>query len=148
MSFHPHTCQDSHCWLPSPVPSSWETSRIYASFPLGDLAHQTWPVCEFFDIMASCAWWMGSWSSEEAIVWYCCQHAFAFMEAPHSKKCLVGGTQLQSNVIASSLSHYPRCQMHNSHHMKSNSGSCLWERKKHERSTSHAKKSLLIPKKE
>lgn len=54
------------------------------------------------------------------------------MEAPHSKKCLVGGTQLQSNVIASSLSHYPRCQTHNSHHMKSNSGSCLRERKKHE----------------
>lgn len=119
MSFHPHTCHNSHCWLPSLVPSSWKTSCIYASFGLPDLAHQTWPICEFFDIMASCAWRMGSGSREEAILQYHCQHAFPLMEAPHSKKFLVGGTQLQSNVIASSLLHYPRYQMHHSHYRKS-----------------------------
>lgn len=87
------------CRLHSPAAG---THHIFMPlFPLGDLAHQTWPVCEFFDIMASCAWWMGSWSREEAIVRYCCQHAFPFMLAPYSKKCFVGGTQLQHNVTAS-----------------------------------------------
>lgn len=45
---------------------------------------------------------------------YCCQHGFPLLEVSHSKKCLVGGTQLQSHVTASSLLHYPRCQMHHS----------------------------------
>lgn len=95
---------------------------------------------------------MGSWRREEAAVLL--PTCISLVEVPHSKKCLVGGTQLQFNLITSTVQHdsiflvaFPHVSEASlSPYMKSSSGSCIWERKKHERSTSQAKKNVLIQK--
>lgn len=122
MSFHPYTSENSYCCIPSPATRSshlviWPTRHQKCINTL-----ILWPALLN-------KWSHGGERSHSSVLLP--TDTFPFMEA-HSNKCLVGGTQLQSNVIASSSSHYPRCWMHHSHHFKSDSGSCLWE-EKHER---------------